>query len=122
MTRFFEQAKIIGSDCTISDLDRCFIAATYKLQSHAFDIPGHMLCRFMFMEILVRLAEIKFIRNGTIKTFADALEKLFLEHCFLHYKLPPWQTWREEVLWTNEVNKVFQSNLKSIDEVHFRIN
>ena len=74
------------------------------------------------MEILVRIAEQKFKRTKIVETLSDAFEKLLCEHCFRYCKFPAWQDWREEILWSQDVDDVIKSNLENINEVHFRLN
>ena len=72
------------------------------------------MCRFEFMEILVRIAETKFKRTQKAKNFSEALEKLLTEHCFANYEYPPWHDWRVKNLWTLEVDMVLKANLDNL--------
>jgi len=52
--------------------------------------PGNALCRFEFLEILVRLATEKYRGPGITNTFSDALEKLLYDCVFKNYTPEPW--------------------------------
>ena len=48
--------------------------------------------RFEFMEVLVRLAEMKYIQTKLIPRYPDALEKLLKEHIYPNFKpIEKWQ-------------------------------
>jgi hypothetical protein len=47
--------------------------------------PGNAMCRFEFLEILVRLASEKYRGPGICGNFADSLEKLMDEHILVYY-------------------------------------
>jgi len=56
---FCERCNIIdGKGVTLSTVDRTFIAATVAVEGRQLseDKPANALCRFEFLEILVRLA------------------------------------------------------------------
>ena len=59
----------------IATVDRAFIGATRKDVETA--APCNGLRRFEFIEILVRLANMKYYETKVVKTYAEASEKLF---------------------------------------------
>ena len=64
-------------------MDRTYIAATLKVaESNA---PSNGLRRFEFLEILVRLANVKYLEPKILKTYAEATEKLLKEVVFVNY-------------------------------------
>ena len=75
--------------------------------------PGNAICRYQFLEIIVRLAGEKYKNPGVCGTFAESLSKL-LNECIYTYTPDPWQEFRDEQLWTLEVTDVFEFNMEGI--------
>ena len=74
--------KVVNGAC----IDRAFIATNVKAREGT-DIPGkpgYALCRFEFLEIVVRLATEKYKGTNIVATYHEALEKLITDH-ILHY-------------------------------------
>ena len=72
------------------------------------------------MEIIVRLAELKYKENGQAKGFPEATE-MFIETCILPNFTPePWQEFRDEHLWKMEVCDVYDANMPQISEIYRR--
>ena len=91
-TEFSEQVSIIDAahHVDLATIDRTFIVTNYDDQ-HVEGNPVQQLCRYEFMEILVRLAGEKFKRKrGPITTFAEAFETFLNENVLLHCKPPAW--------------------------------
>lgn len=105
---FAGKAKIIDNYVNISSVDRTFIAATLKVvESNA---PSNGLRRFEFLEIMVRLANIKFLETKIVKSYAEATEKMLSECVIPSFVPEPWQEFREKELWTMDVKDVFEAN------------
>lgn len=60
-------------------LDKAFIDTNVELYSMP-DNPSTALQRFEFLEILVRVAGMKYVNCGKVKTYAEAVKKLLDEH------------------------------------------
>jgi hypothetical protein len=58
----------------MATVDRAFIAVNFE-EDEIGDNPNRSLCRYEFMEILVRIADSKYRTNKSTK-FADAFNKL----------------------------------------------
>ena len=71
--------------------------------------------RFEFLEILLRFAKGKYIDFGDETQLAYAFSK-FLQTYILPMvpKLWPLQSWRDEQLWTTEINEFMTVNLDKI--------
>lgn len=65
---FATKAKFLDSTVNISTIDRAFIAANLKVESAT--APSNGLKRFEYLEILVRLGNIKFLETRIVKTYA----------------------------------------------------
>lgn len=70
------------------------------------------------MEILVRLAQFKFVNSGVCSTYEEAMQKLLEEHIFPYANPEPWQEFRDELLWTIDVNDVLEVNLDGLRKVY----
>mmetsp|Transcript_3421 Transcript_3421/g.4525 ORF Transcript_3421/g.4525 Transcript_3421/m.4525 type:complete len:361 (-) Transcript_3421:254-1336(-) len=113
---FAGKAKILDNVVNISSVDRTFIAATLKVTEST--APSNGLRRFEFLEILVRLGNIKFLESKIVKTYAEATEKL-LKECVIPYFVPePWQEFRNKQLWTMDVNDIFEANLTNLKQIY----
>lgn len=64
---FASKAKILDGVVNISGIDRTFIAATLKVVETTQPCLG--LRRFEFLEILVRLSNIKYLETKIVKTY-----------------------------------------------------
>jgi len=83
------KSKFLDNMCNISSVDRCYIAATLKVTEST--APSNGLRRFEFLEILVRLANVKYLESKVVKTYAEATEKLISECLLAHFVPEPWQ-------------------------------
>jgi hypothetical protein len=48
----------------------------------------------------------------------EGFSKLLNEHIFPNANPPPWQEFRDELLWTIEVNDVLEANLEGIKKIY----
>ena len=67
---------IIGSDrgdLTLQDMDRAFVATNYE-EVELDNNDDNSLCRYELMEIIVRLAKMKFMDKGDYESFAEATQ------------------------------------------------
>ena len=77
-------------------------------------MDNNLLMRYRFLEILARIAKAKFFEFGKADTCAESVEKLLTEVIFENYVDEPWQDYREQHLWTLEVNDVLKTNIDGI--------
>lgn len=105
---------------TLATVDRAFIAANVPADgvTVAIENPANALSRFEFLEILVRLANNKFKETGVCATYEEAFNKLLEEHVLPLANPEPWQEFRDELLWTVEVNDVLEANLEGMKKVY----
>ena len=66
--------------------------------------------RSEFTEALVRIANKKFKEYSKMTTLRDAVDKLIIEKLKPNQDIAPWQSFRDEELWTREVNLVYHDN------------
>ena len=88
----------------IGDIDRFFLRSLYEDDVKQKQIN---ICRFMFLEALVRVAECKYKTPGIAKTFADALDKLIHENIAANWLSQNWMGYRLDWLWKVDVNDTF---------------
>jgi hypothetical protein len=122
-TNFCISCKVPDNECVLATLDRLFIATNVIVagQSAADENPDNALCRFEFLEIMVRLANAKYRETGKAPSYSEALKRLLKENLFANRELV-WQEFRDKELWTIDVNDVMEANifgLKKIYESHF---
>ena len=91
----------------MSDADRMFISANYDpTANEGGDNSAAELLRYEFLEVLVRVARVKYIETGICNRYVDAV-KILVEEKIMNYPYPRLTEWRENELWSNEVNDVF---------------
>ena len=70
------------------------------------------------MEVIVRLGADKYKGPGKVKTFTEATSKLIEECLIPNHKQEPWQEFRDELLWTLDVDELFSVNLENLRKVY----
>ena len=76
------------------------------------------MSRFEFLEIIARLAHSKYKETGICSTYEESMQKLCEEHIFPLANPEPWQEFRDELLWTIDVNDVLEVNLEGIKKLY----
>ena len=80
------------------------------------------LCRFEFMEIMIRLAKGKFIDHGKEKSLSKAVQMLLENHVLpMTDLLLPWSRFRRDEMYDNEVNSLMEINLVSLRLLYERL-
>ena len=109
--KFCTRCGIVDKSCPMDVIDRAFIATNFEIEDMD-DNPDGSLQRFEFIEILFRIADVKFKANGKVSTYHEAFERLLHEFVFKNWIPEPWQEFRENELWkldphdTMEVNQI----------------
>jgi hypothetical protein len=123
-TEFTKDTKIKDATIQFQTLDRMYIAANSKApgaptpQGGASN--GNALCRSEFLEALVRIANVKYREPGLAESFNDALIML-LDSMLANFVARPWQEFRDQDLWNNELDAVFKSNDKALKILHDKL-
>lgn len=101
----------------MSIIDRLFIATNVELVDMV-DNADRALCRFEFYEIIVRIAQQKFFEQGYFPTLYESVEAL-IENFVLRFRVDKMegQSWRDQELWTIEIDAFYKANLKSLTKV-----
>ena len=119
-SHFVQKSKIIDRNVNISAVDRAFIGTNVIPRGgpEVPNNPGNALSRFQFLEIIVRLATEKFRGPGYVETFHESVTKLLHECIFPNFHPDPWQEFRDEHLWTLDVNDIFEVNLDNLFRIY----
>mmetsp|Transcript_33982 Transcript_33982/g.33126 ORF Transcript_33982/g.33126 Transcript_33982/m.33126 type:complete len:307 (+) Transcript_33982:58-978(+) len=78
-TNYCEICKIPDKSVVLATIDRLFIATNVELEAMD-DNPDKALCRYEYLEILVRIANAKFRETGVVGTHSEAFQKLLDEN------------------------------------------
>jgi hypothetical protein len=108
------KGKILDKNFGQSSSDRMFIAANFRNREtpEVPGMPGNALCRFEFLEIVIRIAREKF---GHLKeAISLSLERLLEDYMKPNIEPDNNQRWREQHLWTIEVEDLFRCNLEPL--------
>ena len=122
--RFCRNCKIQDANLTQSRLSQVVEAAKPKAKPLDLQLPGQGpadLNRAEFTEALVRVAYSKFKEyalNKDTVTMRDAVDKLIVQKLKPHAQVAPWQIYRDEELWTREVNLVFYDNEEGLRKLY----
>lgn len=103
--------KILDKNLTTSDMDRSFVATNFEeVDLEAND--DNCLCRYELLEIIVRLAKIKYLEKDKCKTFCEATRMLIEDSILPNSKNHMYvQEWRESRLWNLDCDDMFKANL-----------
>ena len=71
-SHFCKEAEIYNEKCKISDVDRFFLGVNFEPEDQP-ENPDRALNRYEFIEILVRIANLKFKEQGKAENLKSAL-------------------------------------------------
>lgn len=119
LNEYLQLWKVFDGLYRISDLgvnwSACVVA---KDKKQGFGI-GNCIVRFQFMEILVRIASDRFVRNRICSNVVDATRK-FLEESFIpstqEYLLT--NTWRSTHYFCEEIDLIFKAHKEILDSIY----
>ena len=86
---------------------------------NAVSVPGteKILFRHEFLEIMIRISSAKYRETGRTSTCHEAL-KIMLEGVIEKHETKPWQEFRDETLWTHEVEAVLKANVDALQRIY----
>eukprot|EP00347_Sterkiella_histriomuscorum_P006493 403352557 len=100
-----------GKNLKLSDVDVEFIAtnvsSNYQGKLKHMN-PDRHLCRFEFLELIVRFAITKFKKQKITNSITQMVEKLFSDNLSEFFSQFSSQNWRDERLWNRECEQVFE--------------
>ena len=107
----------MGPDLIMHDVDRIFIATNYE-EEDLEENDDNSLCRFEWLEIIARLAKAKFLDHGVCKSVASSTRKLITDFILPNtLEQMDWQPFRDNLLWTLDVDDLFKANLANIGKI-----
>jgi len=110
-TEFGLSANIIdGKLMKLSDFDRIFIATYTRTDKERNPRnPDRAVVRYQFMEGLVRMCDQKYLGNGVVSTFTEAM-KLLLDESVRPFVMKfDHSKWRGDRFWNEEVDCIVKS-------------
>lgn len=114
-SNFCDRCQILDSKyLNRSALDRAFIAVNVDFDD-LDDNPAQELCRYEFLEIIVRLAICKY--QDLPLTQAEMTQKMIEDHIFKYADPSQALKFRREKLYSNEVNNILEANLSNCQEL-----
>ena len=84
----------------LSDIDLEFISTKAGIKEKHEFLPERQLVRFQFLELLVRIAIVKYYKSKIIKTFSKGIITCFERHFCTYFSSFDSRSWRLEKLWT----------------------
>lgn len=121
--------KIIDNNLTISEVENAFKSTVYEVDilndtdgrvEHT-SIPAsewRPLCRYEFLEVLVRLAKAKYFDKRIQPSVADSLIMLLEQEIYPNNKeIMFWQEFRTEQLWRVEIDSILKANRQAIEKL-----
>lgn len=93
-TEYCRQWKVVDQNLTLTDIDQAFIATNYE-EVDSPENDDKQLVRFEFLEILARLAKIKYFDKKVYPTVHESLKALLNDHIYANdLELMSWQDFR----------------------------
>lgn len=80
--------------------------------------PERGLVRFQFQESLVRMAEEKYVKAGTVSLFHEAVSRLYSEHCLPEFEKYNQQAFRDDIYWTEHCEMVILAQKSAIESLY----
>ncbi len=112
LSDFVKQANLLDTNyLKFSDVDLSYLSSynsLLKLNTETESLPGRFLIRCQFMEILIRLASDRYVRNGLEKNIVAATKNVINNHIFPFFKEYDYTAWREKRLWNVYCDKVLK--------------
>ncbi|CAI2359328.1 unnamed protein product [Moneuplotes crassus] len=103
--------------CSKATIDNTFITTNFE-QVELEDNPDKSLCRYEFYEILIRLSYAKYIKSNTDRTLSEAFGRMLSDNVFKYSDFAiEGQQWREDYLWTVQLDDLYQANLEHIRRI-----
>jgi len=119
-TEFLNQAGIVdGKLIKLSEIDILFITTNAVSVKQPFN-PDRALVRYQFMEILVRIAVDKYVKQKVCATPSEALKLLLDGDVLKVLSVYNTQDWRETKLWNHKCDLVFKSYMPILKDIYHR--
>lgn len=117
---FLNECSLIDSLYGPSDIGVNWSASKVPKEKNQLYNSGNGLIRYEFLEILVRVANDRYVRNKVCGNLVDAVKKIFSEHLGPVIKNYEKSTWRDSEYLVEEVDLVFKAHKPILDHVFKR--
>lgn len=109
--------NLLDENFEMGAVDRTFIAVTKNMdKALQGTLPEKDMSRFQFYESLVRLANLKYKQNNLTETVYEGV-KLLIDVLKKRYDNYIWMGWRQDLLWTLEMNDLYKTNLTALTKL-----
>lgn len=120
-TDFVNESNIIDNkSLKLSDVDIKFIATLSSGEKNNSRNPERSLVRYQLMEVMVRIAEERYIKSGQAQTFAEATEICIRDNLMPIYSKYNAQIWRDEKYWCEACDDALKFYKGVLENVYFR--
>lgn len=115
---FMNSCKVFDNMYTMSDLGVNWSAVLIpKVKGQLYN-PGNALVRYEFLEILVRIANDRYIRTRKLKSTYEAVNQLFKNYLLPNMTQFNSNQWRTQKYWTEDVDIIFKAHKVILDAVY----
>lgn len=115
---FLNQSKVIDNSFTLSDVGINWSAANSNKDKTQTNNSGNGLCRYEFLEIMVRIANDKFIRNKITNNIVEAIMILFANNVESALSKYNTNTWRTEEYMTDNIDYLLRAYKPLLEHVY----
>ena len=109
-TDFMNECKIVDNLYGLSDFGVNLNSTLIQKEKGQLYNPGNSLVRYEFIEILVRIAGDRYVRNKIYSTINDSIERLIKDHLISIFSKFRFDKWRLESYLCEEVDLVLRAN------------
>ncbi|CAD8184428.1 unnamed protein product [Paramecium pentaurelia] len=102
------------------DMELKYLATISGTEKGNFRKPERGMVRFQFLEMWIRIAEDKYIRNGIAKSFEEALKWLWEDHLKEEFNKYNSQTFRDSRYWNEQCDLCMKHYKTILDSVYIR--
>ncbi|CAG9324752.1 unnamed protein product [Blepharisma stoltei] len=118
LTDFLNQCQLIDNFYGASDMGVNWNSAIVPKEKGQIYNPGSALVRYEFMEILVRIANDRFLRNKICTNIADSVQKIFKDNFLRNMTQMDTNIWRDQKYLCEEVDLVLKAHKPILDAIY----
>jgi hypothetical protein len=101
---------ILDENLNLSQVDIAFIGANFD-ENALENNDDKRLCRYEFLEVIGRMAVVKYYNCDKRSSVAESCQAMIEDYILPNTcEVMPWQEFRDNQLWTLEVDDVFKAN------------
>lgn len=119
LTDFFYTYKVFDQLYSLADLGVNWNAVTVHKNRQPYN-PITSLCRYEFVELIIRISLDRYIRTKQLSSFTEAVSKFLNEKLGELVDIPLDNTWRSQFYATEEVDIVFKTHRPILENIYKR--